>query len=279
MSNAVRSRGATGSRSPGLVDENSARASGFHFTSKKSLRFDEATSESVEGPALSAVGTFTNVITMAIWHKWDPIASISLYDSVCGAGDSFAIAAEGPGIYWQDTDSLHFHINAYNGNFAQADSITATDWNFIVGVYDGNLGSQNIKLYVNGVLGATTDNYTGNINTDNNVEVGKAWNDLSGGGATHFCEGHCDEFAIWDSALSLDEITELYQAGVAGYVLNFNNGEYQSADNLRLWWRLGDDGDDDGTDGIQDKSGNQNHGTLTDITSANFEEDVAGGGV
>jgi hypothetical protein len=279
MPNAVRSRGGTGNRAPGPVDENAARASGFHFNNKKSLRFDSPTSESVLGPALSSVGTFTNVITMAIWHKWDPVAVISLYDSVCGAGDSFAVAAEGPGMYWQDINSMHFHINGYNTNFAQADGLTSTDWNFFVGVYDGNLGSNNVKIYANGVLGATTDAYTGNINTDNNVEVGKTWNDLSGGGATHFCEGHCDEFAIWDSALTQDEITELYQAGVAGYVLNFDNGLYQSADNLRLWWRLGDQLDTDGADGIQDQSGNQNHGTLTDITSANFEEDVAGGGV
>lgn len=280
MANAVRSRGGTGNRAPGPVDETSARASGFHFGNKKSLRFDEATSESVLGPALSSVGTFTNVITMAIWHKWDPIASISLYDSICGAGDSFAVAAEGPGMYWQSSSVVQFHINQYNTNVASDTGVTSTDWNFFVGVYDGNLGSNQVKLYVNGVLGANQGTgQTESINTDNNVEVGKAWNDLSGGGATHFCEGHCDEFALWDSALTQDEITELYQEGVAGYVLNFDNGLYESSANLRLWWRLGDQLDTDGTDGIQDQSGNGNHGTLTDITSANFEEDVAGGGV
>jgi hypothetical protein len=197
---------------------------------------------------------------------------------VWGAGNSFSAANLGPGCYWQDADSIHFHVDQYNGNFAQADLVTATDWNFIVGVYDGNLGSDNIKIYVNGVIGSTTDTYTANFSTAFDIEVGKTWNNQSGGD-DDFTVGNSDEFALWDSALSQNEITELYSAGIAGYTYNFNNGDYQSADNLRLWWRLGDQEDTDGADGIQDQSGNENHGTLTDITSANFDADVAGGGV
>jgi hypothetical protein len=169
-------------------------------------------------------------------------------------------------------------VDQYNGNFAQADLVTATDWNFIVGVYDGNLGSNNIKIYVNGVIGSTTDTYTANFSTAFNIEVGKTWNTQTGGD-DDFTVGHSDEFALWDSALSQDEITELYNGGVAGFVYDFDSGLYESSANLRLWWRLGDQQDTDGADGIQDQSGNQNHGTLTDITSANFDLDVAGGGV
>ncbi len=280
MVTAVRSRGGAGNRTPGLIDPSAARASGFHFNNEKSLRFDSNTSESVLGPLMSAAGTWTNVMSFAIWHKWSTdFAPTQLYDCVWGAGNSWTSANLGPGCYWQDSDSLHFHVDSFSGNFAQFDGATSTDWNFIVGVYDGALGSQNIKIYVNGVVGATTDVYTANFSTAFNIEVGKTWNNQDSGGADDFQQGNSDEFALWNTALTQAEITELYLNGVAGFEYNIDSGDYASADSLRLWWRLGDDQDADGTDGIIDRSGHGNHGTLTDITSANFEEDVAGGGV
>jgi hypothetical protein len=280
MVGAVKGRGAAGSRSPGLIDSGSVRASGFHFGNKKSLRFDSNTSESVLGPLLSDAGTFTNQLTFAIWHKWSTdFAPTQLYDCLCGAGNSWTVANQGPGMYWQDTDSVHFHINEFGSSFAQADGLTSTDWNFFVGVYDGSLGSQNVKLYANGALGATTGARTASVNTSNNIEVGKTWNAQDAGGSDDFTQGNSDEFAVWNTPLSADEVTELYLSGVAGFEYNIDSGLYVSADSLRLWWRLGDAVDADGTDGITDHSGNGNHGTLTDITSANFENDVAGGGI
>jgi hypothetical protein len=264
-----------------LVDPNAAKASGFHFQNQRSLRFDSNTSEHVEGPALQDAGTFTTNISFAIWHKWDIVdGGPGLYDCVWGASNSFSAANNGVMCYWQTSSEISWAVNNYSANRAAATGLTATDWNFFVGTYDANLGSQNIKVYANGVLGGTTDILNANITgLTQLITVGKTWNSQDSGGVDDFTVGKSDEFAIWDSTLSQDEITTLYNNGVAGFEYNINSGLYTSADNLRLWWRLGDDGDTDGTDGVKDKSGNGNHGTLTDITSANFDEDVAGGGV
>ncbi len=53
---------------------------------------------------------------------------------------------------------LRFFINSYNGNYAEA-TIPMGSWSYAAGTYDG----ATIKLYVNGVLVAST-NYTAPIN-------------------------------------------------------------------------------------------------------------------
>jgi len=223
------------------------------------------------------VGSFTNQFSLAIWHKWSSEdGGPTTYDAVCNCNASWSVLGAGWSLYWYGSDTIHFYVNAYTGNYARATGLTATAWNFFVAVYDGTLGSDNIKVYANGVVGGITDSYTSNLSGQTNlVEVGKTANLMGGAGADDYTVGHCDEFAIWDTALSADEVTTLYNEGSSGFFYNVNSGLYTSAGNLRLWWRLGDDGDSDGADGIQDKSGNGNHGTLTDITSANFEEEVA----
>jgi len=280
MPNAVRARAATGDRSPGIIDSNAVKASGFSFENLLSLRFDSNSSEHVEGPAMQDVGTFTNQLTVACWHKWSVAdGGPTIFDTIAGASTAWTNDGNGWVMIWGGATSYRFCINS-SSVCGIASGVTATDWNFFVGVYDGTLGSENIKLYANGVVGATTANVTADITQQTNlVNVGKAWNTMDSGGADDFTVGHTDEFAMWDTPLSSDEITRLYKAGVAGFEYDTNSGDYVSADNLRLWWRLGSGGDTDGSDGITDQSGNGNHGTLTDITSANFDAEVAGGGV
>jgi hypothetical protein len=280
MVTAVRSRGGAGNRTPGLVDAAAVKGSGFHFDNLLSLRFDSNSSEHVEGPAMQDVGTFTNQLTVACWHKWSASdGGPTIFDTVAGASTAWSNDGNGWVMIWGGASTFRFCINS-SSVCGIASGLTATDWHFFVGVYDGSLGSANIKVYADGVVGATTANVTADITQQTNlVNVGKAWNTMDGGGTDDFTVGHTDEFAIWDTPLSADEITRLYLSGVAGFEYDTNSGDYVSADNLRLWWRLGSGGDTNGAGGIQDKSGNSNNGTLTDITSANFEEDVAGGGV
>ena len=50
----------------------------------------------------------------------------------------------------------------------------AQNWNHYAGVYDGTLGSANHKIYINGVLGGTTGNYTSDLDgTANALQIGR----------------------------------------------------------------------------------------------------------
>ena len=83
-------------------------------------------------------------------------------------------------------------------------SIGDGNWHYIVGVYDGTY----LKIYVDGVqessnnIGATTLN-----SNSNPVIIG------SNGGSSEFWNGLIDEVAIFDIALTAEEIKKRYQAG------------------------------------------------------------------
>lgn len=286
MVNAVRSRSATGNRVTGLIDTLAVGQPATVFSNDFSLDSNDNSTGAVTGPTMTNVAlnaskdAWTNQITVAVWHKFVANGQQSApdgFDGICNASNTWNALNQGWGMYWSSSSAVTFFINGFNTNFANVGSITSTDWNFFVGVYDGTLGSNNVKIYANATLGGTQDNFTGNITgLSNDVEIGKTANTMNGGGTSDFTPGRYDEFAVWQGALTQTEVTEIYKAGVAGFRYNSNTGLYTSADDLVLWWRCGDGDTLDLADGILDASGNSNHGTSSDMTIVN---DVAGGGV
>jgi hypothetical protein len=88
-------------------------------------------------------------------------------------------------------------------------SIDTNRWYHIVGVYDGT----NISMYVNGVLGVTT-NFNGVPRANTNSAVPLAFGARSDGVNGFFTySGAIDEGAIYDTALSPARILAHYQAG------------------------------------------------------------------
>jgi hypothetical protein len=73
--------------------------------------------------------------------------------------------SNGFGFYY--SSGVRFFVNSYNSNYA-AGTMSTSDaqvWNHYAGVYDGGAGSDNIKIYITGVLGSTTDTLTANISS------------------------------------------------------------------------------------------------------------------
>ena len=282
MPNAVRSRAATGDRSPGLIDTAAIFAAHFHFASAASLNFDGTfgVEAIVDGPPMDSLGlTFTNQFTVGLWVKWNDSDIPDAWQGVANATSTWLGLDDGWGIYWSGGNDLNFFINSFNGNFARFDNISDVNvWNFIVGVYDGTLGSDNIKLYVNGVVGNITDDYTQDITGQvNNVQLGQTANDMTSAGAD-WTFGHLDEFGIWNTALSSDAIATLYNSG-APTNLAINSGSYMGENNLALWWRCGEAGDSNTADGINDRSvaGNSNAGTMVNMEDDDIDTvDFAG---
>ncbi|MCH7774014.1 MAG: DUF2341 domain-containing protein, partial [Bacteroidetes bacterium] len=110
----------------------------------------------------------TSTITVSMWSKsnsnppdWDPWLIKSTETSW----------SDGYGIYYYN-GSVWFFVNDFNGPVA-GQSITPTNWNYIVGTYDGS----NVRMYVNKVEG-TPDAFTGSItSTTGTLEIGRGKGD------------------------------------------------------------------------------------------------------
>jgi len=109
------------------------------------------------------------------------------------------------------------------------------NWHHIVGVNDGT----DLKIYVDGNLENTNSGAGGTIDNDSvNLNIGRR------GDNNLFFSGKLDEAAIWNTALSSDAVTEIYNATAnnTGKVLDLtqDSGNYNASSNLQYFNRLGD---------------------------------------
>jgi len=101
--------------------------------------------------------------------------------------------------------------------------LSAGTWYHIVGTFDGS----NVKVYVDGVLEGTTAASGSLDQTADIVSIAKGVNNN-----TYNFNGKIDEVAIWDSALTAAQVTQVY-----------NNGYPRDLTFISpiSWWRLGED--------------------------------------
>lgn len=273
MTNATKSRGGVGNRAPGLIDLGAVKASFFHSGNTASVVFG-GTDEYIVGPSMDSIATFTKEISISFWFRWE-VADPIFARFITEATTSAAALTDGWGIFWNDANTLKFFIGNWSigTQFAISNAISNlnTQWHHVVGVYDGNqiLDTDTVKIYIDGVqsgsnVGTTTINMTG---LSTNVEIGRGGN--AGSTNTHYMRGHADEFAIWDTPLSANAVTAIYNSGVP-FDLTADRGNYEASSNLRLFWRLNAD-DTNITDGIRDASGNGHTATMTNMEDGDID--------
>lgn len=142
---------------------------------------------SVPSPTVFA----TSQISIESWVKPDP--TIATFATVAMKSTSTSWN-DGYGMHWI-SGKLRFFINSYAGNYVEA-AIPTGSWSFVTGTYDGTT----IKLYVNGVLVAST-NYNAPINhSAQPLQVGR------GGGNDYYWKGGLDELGVYGTALTADQI-------------------------------------------------------------------------
>lgn len=288
MSQAVRSRSSAGSRNPGLIDSKAVASPDRVFNNKFSLNTSLNTSGVVAGPTMATAASNAgiswapNIITVAMWFKFDNTGSQSEpdgFDGLANASNDWNSLSEGWGLYWNSNSTVGAFTNTF-GNLVVSQTLIPTNWNFLVFTWDvANAGGTRLKMYSNGnnFNQGSSDGTGFTDNLNRNIEVGRTGNTMGGSGATDYTPGYYKEFAIWNTELSGNAIETLYNGGLGPTAANNygkNSGSYNQADNLVLWWRLGDGGDQiDVADGIIDQSGNGNHGTSSDMVKA---EDIPG---
>ncbi len=150
----------------------------------------------------------------------------------------------------QQGNDVSFFIGNSSGSYAAAtasNSLTLNSWQHVVGTWDGSV----IKVYVNGVLGAST-NWAGSMYTTSNaVYIGK--NNFT----NEIYQGKIDEVRVWDRALCQGEIQ------------NNRNGEIPTTSTNLLANYHFNQGVASGTNtsvtSLTDNSGNSYTGTLTNF--------------
>ena len=119
-----------------------------------------------------------------------------------------------------------------------------------------------VKLYCNGSLVATEGGLTHYEGTPDRVIIGK-----NAAADNTYHDGHIDNFALWTSVLTADEITAIYNARNPDFTAAFTDtagNTYDSQGDLIQWLRMLEN---TGTS-LADSSGNSNTATITNATWA-----------
>jgi len=182
---------------------------------------------------------------------------------------SWGSAAEGEGRIFgllDSTDNLAFW--AYQSSLNSTTTLSLNTWYHVAATVD----TGSTKLYINGSLDTTGSN-TLNSFTYSKTHVGELYYSQTTA-ARHFA-GNIDELALFNSVLSADEITQLYNDGNP-FDLNSDVGNYTSSANLKAWWRMGDGTETGSGTTIYDMSTNDsNSDDLTLVNQASIDNSNA----
>ena len=146
----------------------------------------------------------------------------------------------------------------------QAPSATLSDttWHHVVATYSGNGSQTGIKVYTDGSQTTSTQSANGSYsrlrNTSTPVVIG-ATQDLAN--ANRVFEDRIADCVVFNKELTLAEVQEVYNSG---NVMNVRN--HSAFANVVSWWKMGDDQDTAGSNGIRDYISGY-HGTLTNGAS------------
>ena len=200
-------------------------------------------------------------LSVSTWVKYNNnLATSNKYHPIVAKigssfGDSFSLQNIRSGAS-PNGGEVFFNVQTPNGSFNAISGVVPSQnvWYNIVGTYDGS----NVKIYIDGVLKATTS-ATGSINNNNELMM---LGDAGYGGFSAILNGNLDEISIYSRGLTQIEVTSIYNSGTPNDV--------SSISDIEAWWRMGD-GDTANT--ITDNVGS-NNGTMVNMNSSNFVTDV-----
>ena len=178
------------------------------FPANGSAEFDGA-SDYIQ---LNTPFSYTNH-TIAAWCYVENDATVkTIFDNrASGTGGIFLHATTGETLYYEvDASSL------------LSTSSFANEWVYVVGTYDGS--TQN--LYINGSLDGTKS-VAKTVSTSTNALIGAR----SHSGLANYYNGNLANVAIWNRALSSDEINSVMWKGYDALATSEKNG-------LQAWYSL-----------------------------------------
>ena len=189
-------------------------------------------------------------ITLSAWVKVS--GSVTTYNYILSkAGSNYG------SIHLRYTSSNKFNVHlglasSFINNVTSSSSYTLTDWHHVAFTYD----QTNVKLYVDSI-----EEYSASeTRAIDYAEYDGGGTDFNIGRTSYLypspAEGLIDEVAMFNSALTATQISNIYNSGVPNDL---------GTDGLNLsplgWWRMGDNDGGTGTT-ITDQGSGGNDGTL-----------------
>ena len=193
---------------------------------------------------------FTTKLTFSAWIKPDTGVTTALVGGKSAAAPNY-------GFYLYS----RFLISSNGSDEIYTESVASTPgaWEHRVGVYDGD--ENRLELWVNGVNVSGTLTIPGGGGTitssiKTNTEAFKIG--VAGISMSNFFDGIIDEVALWDTALSGDDIVKIYNSGTPTDLTNATAYDSDKSSDLAGYWKFSEG---TGTT-TYDETSNDNDGTL-----------------
>ncbi len=232
------------------------------FSNVNSFSFD-GVDETIDLGSASTL-ELTNNFTVSFWIK----ESSSLNRGILVSGDyGFS---QGWRIYRTSTNKIAFHCTARTAT--STTSINTGAWFHVLATFESNTGSnRRNRIYINGSLEHTSTGvpasptYTGTIYK----QIGYRYSTTG-----HEFAGNLDEVAVWDSLLSSDAITEVYNSGTPNNLNSLSNVGDPIA-----WYRMGEEATFSNPGGtgnwtLTDQGTGANNGTSVNMEEADRTTDT-----
>lgn len=197
-----------------------------------SMEFDAASSDYINAGNDSSLNWGTGNGTVSCWFQTTQNVSGAV-DLVINGG--FSSGGKAYILYLDASEKVGFYLddNVSPTTPAQSSgSVADGNWKHVVGVRE----SGTIKLYLNGSLVSTQTDTTGNIDSTDNLIIGAGTN-ASSGAIGNFFDGIIDEVAVWNTALTSSQVSEIYNATGTNLTKDLTT---VSGSNLIYWNRMGD---------------------------------------
>lgn len=198
-----------------------------------------------------------NSITVSAWVK---VSSYDDFTMIAGRVTNDAWAA-GYGLYLGN-GAIRFWINNYATNVATKSYTADGSWHHFAGTYDNSLGSNQMKVYIDGIKGTDKTFDIVITNGNNGLLLG------FGEGGAHL-NGNIDEVSIWNTNLSLEQIEEIYNSGKPTDLL-----KHSESGNLVSYFRMGDKSTFSGGNFTLPDQKGSNDGTSVNMEEADRKADI-----
>jgi hypothetical protein len=176
-------------------------------------------------------------------------------------------------IYTNSSNNVTFSVQPSGGSVypsnvnSVANSVKTGAWTHILGTYDG---AGNSALYINGVLNGSAASSTISTLNDPNIplNIGAAY--LASSCGQSFFPGSIDDVRVYNRKLSASEVRQIYSGSASAVnksdTLASTTNPLQTG--LAGWWTMDGRDTDWKTGKTLDKSGNDNTGSLTGMSTS-----------
>jgi hypothetical protein len=246
-----------------LIPENSNKDK----VSNYSFDFD-GVDDRIDVGAVSFLPSATN-LTVSTWLKTSDITDNQVVFGDNSATPIFSFE------YWGSANRMYFEYGSGLYCYLTLNLVVSNDvWHNLALVYDGSgaTNTDKIKIYINGVDKSSSLTFVGTVPTALSASIGNLW---LGNGQNYNSPflGNIDEFAIWNSSLTQENITTIYNSGIPADLTSLSPVS---------WWRMGEDATFSTNWSLPDNGSGSNTGTSANMTIADLEGNApnyTGGGL